>query len=361
MTHPITVEELLKLKGQTPILDVRTPDEFAKGHMPTADNLPLFNKEERARVGTTYKQQGREAAILLGFDLAGPKWSGLIKQALTLAPEKKVAVHCWRGGMRSGAIAWALDLYGFDTYVLKGGYKHYRNWVRRQTEVPYRLQVIGGLTGSSKTKILHELNKQGEQTIDLEDLAQHQGSSYGTKNCLVQPSQEQFENNLAARLSQLDPDRKIWVEDESGNIGRCMIPRPFYDQIRRAPLFDLQVDAQQRVENLVTEYGPLDKDYLVDCTDRIRKRLGLQNTKQAITAIREDRMADFIQLVLVYYDKTYRATLTGRDPALVFPVVIKGADAAANARQLSQASQNPQTTQNPQTPHNTQTTWTPHK
>ena len=125
--------------------------------------------------------------------------------------------------------------------------------------------------------------------------------------------------------------------------------------MRTAPLFDLQVDALQRVESLVTEYGSLDKDFLVECTDRIRKRLGHQNTKLAITAIREDRMADFIQLVLVYYDKTYRATLTGRDPALVFPVVIKGADAAANARQLLKATQNPQTT------HNTQPTWTPHK
>jgi tRNA 2-selenouridine synthase len=349
MIHPVTVEELIKQQGQIHVLDVRTPDEFAKGHLPNADNLPLFNNEERARVGTTYKQQGREAAILLGFDLAGPKWSGLIKQALALAPQKKVAVHCWRGGMRSGAMAWALDLYGFDTYVLKGGYKHYRNWVGKQSEAPYRLQVIGGMTGSGKTKLLHELNKQGEQSIDLEDLAQHCGSSYGSKNYMIQPSQEQFENNLAARLSHLDPNQPIWVEDESNNIGRCMIPRSFYHQIRKAPLLDLQVDAQQRVETLVTEYGGLDKDYLVECTDRIRKRLGLQNTKLAITAIREDRMADFIGLVLVYYDKAYRATLTGRDPALVFPVVIKGADTAANARRLLQ------------TKHTAQPTCTPHQ
>jgi tRNA 2-selenouridine synthase len=334
MIHPITIQELMKLPDQIPVLDVRTPEEFAKGHMPNADNLPLFNNEERARVGTTYKQQGREAAILLGFDLAGPKWSGFIRQALTLAPEKKLAVHCWRGGMRSGAMAWALDLYGFDVYLIKGGYKHYRSWVRKQSETPYNLQVIGGMTGSGKTKLLNELDKQGEQIIDLEDLAQHQGSSYGTKNYLIQPSQEQFENNLAARLNQLDPNREIWVEDESGNIGRVMIPRSFWQKIRKAPLFDLQVDAEQRVENLVREYGSLDKDFLVECTERIHKRLGLQNTRLAITAIRDDRMADFIRLVLVYYDKTYRATLTGRDPALVFPVIAKGADAATDARRL---------------------------
>lgn len=339
MIHPITFQELMKLPGRMPVLDVRTPDEFAKGHMPGADNLPLFDNEERARVGTIYKRQGREAAILLGFDLAGPKWSSFIRQALIRAPEKKLAVHCWRGGMRSGAMAWALDLYGFDTYVIKGGYKSYRRWVLQQSNMPYLLQVIGGMTGSGKTKILHELDRLGEQTIDLEDLAQHQGSSYGTLNRLVQPSQEQFENNLAARLSQLHHNREIWVEDESGNIGKCMIPRCFWDQIRKAPLFDLQVDAEQRVETLVNEYGSLDKAFLVECTDRIRKRLGLMHTKQAITAIHEDRMADFIRLVLVYYDKAYRATLIGRDPALVFPVVVKGADPLKDARRLLETRQ----------------------
>ena len=339
MIHPITIQELMKLPDRIPILDVRTPDEFTRGHMPGAGNLPLFDNEERARVGTTYKQQGREAAILLGFDLAGPKWSGFIRQALTLAPQKKLALHCWRGGMRSGAMAWALDLYGFDTYVLKGGYKHYRNWVQKQMEAPYRLQVIGGMTGSGKTKILHELEKLNEQTIDLEDLAQHRGSSYGTLNRLTQPSQEQFENNLAARLHQLDRNRETWVEDESGNIGKCMIPRSFWEQIRKAPLFDLQVDAEQRVETLVREYGSLDKAFLIECTDRIRKRLGLMHTKQAITAIHEDRMADFIRLVLVYYDKAYRATLNGRDPALVFPVVVKGADPLRDARRLLETRQ----------------------
>jgi tRNA 2-selenouridine synthase len=158
---------------------------------------------------------------------------------------------------------------------------------------------------------------------------------------MIQPSQEQFENNLAARLSQLDPDRNIWVEDESSNVGRCMIPRPFWDQIRKAPLFDLQVDVEQRVTTLVNEYGSLDKEFLVECTDRIRKRLGLLHTKQAITAIREDRMADFIRMVLVYYDKTYRASLIGRNPT---PVIVKGADPAADALSLLESKQTKWTT-----------------
>ena len=102
------------LKDPVPLADVRTPAEFEHGHIPGAFNLPLFSDEERVSIGTTYKQVGKEAAILLGFDFTGPKWSGFIKQALEMAPEKKIAVHCWRGGMRSGAMAWALDIYGFE-------------------------------------------------------------------------------------------------------------------------------------------------------------------------------------------------------------------------------------------------------
>src|ERR1700733_13551312 len=134
MVRPVLIQDFLQQDDNIALIDVRTPAEFEHGHIPGAFNLPLFSNEERVKVGTTYKQQGREAAILLGFDLAGPKWSGFIRQALTFAPEKKLALHCWRGGMRSGAMAWALDLYGFETYTIKGGYKNYRRWVLQQSD-----------------------------------------------------------------------------------------------------------------------------------------------------------------------------------------------------------------------------------
>ncbi|RYY23616.1 MAG: tRNA 2-selenouridine(34) synthase MnmH, partial [Chitinophagaceae bacterium] len=118
MHYPITISQFLISSPEIPLLDVRTPAEYAHGHIPGAFNLPLFSNEERVQVGTTYKQQGKEPAILLGFDLTGPKWSQFIKDALAVAPGKKVAVHCWRGGMRSGAMAWALNLYGFDVQVI---------------------------------------------------------------------------------------------------------------------------------------------------------------------------------------------------------------------------------------------------
>jgi tRNA 2-selenouridine synthase len=338
MTRPIHIEELLALPADIPVADVRTPAEFAHGHIPGAANLPLFSNEERVKVGTIYKQQGREAAILLGFDLTGPKWSGFIRQAQDIAPAKKIALHCWRGGMRSAAMAWALDLYGFEVFTIRGGYKSFRHWTLRQSQRPYPLSVIGGMTGSGKTRVLSRLRESGEQTIDLEDLAQHQGSTYGSLNRLIQPTQEQFENNLAIQLAKMDLQRSIWIEDESQNIGRCLIPKLFWAQVRDATLFDLQVPEAHRVAALVGEYGGLDKDFLIESTERIGRRLGPEQTKNAIAAIREDRMADFIRQVLVYYDKTYRKGLTGRELCRIVTIVAPDGNAKANAEHLLSAA-----------------------
>lgn len=339
MIHPITIDDFMRLKEPLPLGDVRTPAEFDHGHIPGAFNLPLFSNEERVLVGTTYKQVGKEAAILLGFDLTGPKWSGFIKQALEWAPDKKIALHCWRGGMRSGAMAWALDLYGFEVYLVKGGYKHYRRWVLDQFETTYSLFILGGMTGSGKTRILHELRALGQQIVDLEELAQHQGSSYGSMNKFVQPTQEQFENNLAGKLNQHDKQRKIWVEDESSTIGKCMVPRAFWNQMAASFLIDIKVPAAPRMEALVQEYGSLDKDFLLECTDRIRKRLGLDRAKIAMLAIKEDRMSDFIQVVMAYYDKAYRSGLIRRDPTQILHVDLEDTDHSQNAREILNAVQ----------------------
>ncbi len=322
MAKAISLDEYFKLS--IPLLDVRTPLEFAQGHVPGAINLPIFSNEERVQVGTTYKQQSREAAILLGFDLTGPKWSGFIREALEAAPDKRVAVHCWRGGMRSGAMAWALGLYGFEVYTIVGGYKSYRRWALAKFEEPWKLVVLGGMTGSGKTKILKELQSGGEQVIDLEALAQHQGSSFGTMNKLVQPTQEQFENDFAFKLHRLDPDKSIWVEDESLTIGKRIIPGPFWKTMRHAKVINLLVPNTCRVESLVEEYGPLDPGFLIECTERVKKRLGPEQTKHAIEAIKAGRMADFIRLLLVYYDKNYRRGIEKRHPEQVYPLESDG-------------------------------------
>lgn len=334
MIKTITINEFFLLPVTIPLADVRTPAEFAHGHIPGAFNLPLFSNEERVVVGTTYKQVGREEAILLGFDLTGPKWSGFIKQALEVAPDKKIAVHCWRGGMRSGAMAWALDLYGFEVYLIQGGYKNFRRWALDQFQQPANVVVLGGRTGSGKTRILQELAMLGEQVIDLEDLAQHQGSSYGTMNKLIQPTQEQFENNLAFQLKDIDGTKRLWLEDESRNIGRLTIPTPVFNQMSQAMLVDIHVDLEQRVRALTLEYGLLDKEFLTTCTSRIHKRLGPVQTKQAIAAINEGNMEEFIRIVLVYYDKTYHKDLGKRNAENVFSMNITSAEIAENAKQI---------------------------
>lgn len=334
MVKNITFDDFLDLAGAIALVDVRTPAEFAHGHIPGAFNIPLFSNEERILVGTTYKQIGREQAILLGFDLTGPKWSDYIRQAMIVAPGKKIAVHCWRGGMRSGAMAWALNLYGFEVYLIEGGYKSYRRWTHRLFESNRSVRILGGMTGSGKTKLLHELVKMGEQVIDLEGLARHQGSSYGTMNSMIQPTQEQFENNLAEQLKSLDLLRPTWIEDENLNIGKLSIPRTFWEQMKNATLINLVIAKDQRTRELVADYGWLDKDFLVSCTERIRKRLGPVQTTQAVAAIRENRMADFIGLVLVYYDKTYRSSLGKRDINQIFTIELSGEHKVDNAKRI---------------------------
>ncbi|HEX3386154.1 MAG TPA: tRNA 2-selenouridine(34) synthase MnmH [Mucilaginibacter sp.] len=335
MIRTLSIENFIQLDTAIPVADVRTPAEFTQGHIHDAHNIPLFSNDERAQVGTAYKQQGREEAILLGFDLTGSKWSGFIKRALAIAPDKKIALHCWRGGMRSGAMAWALNLYGFEVYLLEGGYKKYRRWVLDQFEKKYNLLILGGMTGSGKTRILHELQKAGEQVIDLEDLAQHQGSSYGTMNKLVQPTQEQFENDLATYLYRIiDKEKPLWLEDESITIGKRFIPNALWDQMRASQVIAVKVPLDTRVDFLVEEYGRLDKDFLIECTERIHKRLGPEQTKNAVLAINENRMTDFIRIVLVYYDKTYRTGLSKRSPEAIHELDCSGNDAAENAKQI---------------------------
>jgi tRNA 2-selenouridine synthase len=203
-----------------------------------------------------------------------------------------------------------------------------------QFDEKYNLLILGGMTGSGKTQILHELQKSGEQVVDLEDLAQHQGSSYGTMNKLVQPTQEQFENELATQLYHVSKDRPLWLEDESLTVGKRFIPKGLWEQMRAAEVISVKIPLASRIEFLVKEYGTLDKEFLKECTQRIWKRLGPEQTKNAIQAIEEGRMADFIALVLVYYDKTYRTGLSKRSPENIYEIECEGNDAVSNAAHL---------------------------
>lgn len=322
MVHSISIEQFLILREHIPIIDVRTENEYQQGHIPSAYNFPIFNHEERAQVGTMYKQKGREPAILLGFDIVGSKWRTFIEDALSISPDKKVIVHCWRGGMRSGAMAWALDFYGFETYVLEGGYKTFRHWSLSSFGKPLIIRLIGGMTGSQKTEMLHELQHQGEQIIDLEKVANHEGSAFGSRGYKIQPTQEQFENDLALHVFSLQSERITWVEDESRAIGKRILPEELWKQMQSANLIEVQMDFQRRFEFVFQKYGRLENSFLKEATSHISKRLGPVKTKEAITAIEENRMEDFIRIAIEYYDKTYRKCLENKSLNTLFPLEI---------------------------------------
>ncbi len=303
------IADFLAASAAVPILDVRAPAEYAQGHIPGAVSLPLFSDEERARIGTTYKQVNPEKAVLLGLDFFGPKLRTLVEQAKKLAPSQEVRLHCWRGGMRSGAVQWLLELAGFEVNLLDHGYKDYRRWAAAEFARPRQLRVLGGYTGSGKTVVLHALAAQGQPVLDLEGLANHKGSSFGSLGQPPQPTQEQFENDLAAALGALPTDRPVWVEDESRSIGSLHIPTPFFDQMQAAPLLALDVPRAARVPKLAEEYGRHDAGALASAVLRLRKRLGGLVTKEALTAVAEDDMDKMVDLILAYYDKTYAYTM----------------------------------------------------
>lgn len=320
-----------------PLLDVRAPIEFAQGHVPGALNLSLFTDEERARIGTTYKQVSQERAVHLGLEFFGPKMSAMVKQAQKLAPGKEVRLHCWRGGMRSGAVLWLLELAGFKVHLLDKGYKDFRREVLASFDAPRQWRVLGGLTGSGKTDVLHALaaTPYAQPVLDLEGLASHKGSAFGAIGQPAQPTQEQFENNLAAALAALPADVPVWVEDESRQIGRLTIPPALFAQLRTAPRWVLEVPRAARVAKLAAEYGAEDPTELAASIERIQKRLGGLATQQALAAVAAGDFALMVELVLDYYDKTYTYGLAQRpeEPNRTF-VPVSSCDPAANAAAL---------------------------
>lgn len=310
MPQSLALEPFLNTSGV--ILDVRSPSEYAQGHIPGAVSFPLFTDQERAQVGTCYKQQGRDQAVELGFEIAGPKCAEFVQKAKTLAPDRQIRVHCWRGGMRSEAIAWILGMAGLNVSVLVGGYKTFRRWAQTVTGEAKPIVILGGMTGMGKTAILHELAAQGEQILDLEALAHHRGSSYGNLGLPAQPTNEQFENEVAVHWAKLDATKPVWIEAESKRIGLCRIPESLFRQMDRSPVIEITRPRSERLTTLVELYGTADREELITATERIRKRLGGLRMQQAVDFIRQGQLAEACDIILDYYDKTYTYDLHRR-------------------------------------------------
>ena len=336
----IDIDNFLKLSEEFPVLDVRSPGEFNHAHIPSAYSVPIFTDEQRAIIGTAYLKESRQIAVNHGLNYFSERMKIIpeeISSIITEWQKNKVSppsssseaggllIHCWRGGMRSEAVAWLMNLYGYKIYLLKGGYKEFRRWALSQFEKKYSLKVLGGYTGSGKTDVLKELKKEGKTIIDLEGLANHKGSAFGSLGEKPQPSHEMFENLLALELLKTHDSNdngeahpknsnvEIWIEDESVHIGRVGIPKIFWQQMRSSPLFFLDIPFDERVNYIANTYGAFDKNELTECILRIQKRLGGLDTKNAILFLSENNFKGAFSILLKYYDKMYAESLNNRE------------------------------------------------
>lgn len=320
---PQVVSLDLFLKQSETLIDVRSPSEFKQGHIPHSYSIPLFSNEERALIGTLYKKEGHSRAIDLGLQIAGPKLYTWVNSARDCfkSSDAVQGITCWRGGMRSGFVARLLESIGIKTWTLQGGYQTYRRWTQDIiSSIPQqfpKLLVLGGLTGSRKTIILQNLKSLNEQVLDLENLAHHCGSVFGHLGMAKQgdqPSQEQFENDLAYQWNQFDLSQPIWIEDESRLIGKCYIPTPLYNSMKQSPVFYLECSEHQRLTHLLHFYGQASSEELIQATQQIKKRLGGQLFQEIIHLFFQNEKRAAFKKLLMYYDKSYQFQLTKRSP-----------------------------------------------
>lgn len=327
-------EDVFPLGARLPpfaLIDVRSPVEVARGALPFARALPLMSDEERHQVGLRYRDAGQEAAIELGYELAGPhlpERTRAWREATAAGPS---AVTCWRGGLRS---ALAVEMIGRpDALAVRGGYKGLRGHLASNLGVALerkQLVVIAGLTGSGKTEVVRELLgvDPSLQVLDLEGEARHRGSAFGAHDT-AQPSQATFENALAAALV-LDPAGMVVVEDESRFVGARTLPAPLFEAMTSAPVVILEVPLARRAERIFAEYvgAPTHRlgvgatrSRLEDALGRLRSRLGGARTKALIAALHDaeatwdDPVAHrgwIVPLLEGHYDRLYDRSMTAQ-------------------------------------------------
>ena len=303
--NKIGIVKFLELSEKYQVVDVRSPSEFTAGHIPGSVNIPLFDDSEREAVGIRYTREGRNKAILRGIELTGPAMHLKLKEAIKVAQKEMLLLYCWRGGMRSEAMAWLFSLGDIPVEVLEGGYKSYRHHILAALSETRKTIVLGGMTGSSKTLILKRLKELNHQVIDLEGLANHKGSAFGALGQPPQPSSEHFANLLFNEWKNLANDLPVWMEDESRNIGTVFMPDLFYENLNDSPVIVLLMDVRTRMPRLVEEYSAYPTDMIRESIMRISRRLGGDHTKEALSAVDTGNFEKAIEIALKYYDKAY--------------------------------------------------------
>ena len=311
MSHrqPIRVTDRHKFDT---LIDARSPGEFALDHIPGAINCPVLDDEERARVGTIYKQVSSFEAKRLGAAMVAANLARHLRETFADKPANwKPLVYCWRGGLRSGSMVTWLRLVGWDAQQMAGGYKAFRGHVISQLDelVPrMQMRVLCGATGSAKTRVLHALEQSGAQVLDLEGYANHKGSLLGNLPGIEQPSQKRFETLIAEQLESFDLSRPVYLEGESAKIGRLGVPLVLVEYMRKSPVIEVRATTEARLSYLLRDYA-----YLGDDPEALARKLGwLKEMQGNETVDRWQAWAQarelsplFEELMLRHYDPHY--------------------------------------------------------
>jgi tRNA 2-selenouridine synthase len=315
---PISTDEIK-------LVDLRSPSEFTLGAMPGAINLPLFDDVERAEVGTIYKQTGKIEAVQRGLEIVATKIPDFLNQLYQLAGNRRrILLHCWRGGMRSGSVAKMLRYTGVDAKVLTGGYKEYRKQVLGLIDkfADHPKLVLIGRTGSGKTQLLRKLKQQNLPVIDLEWLAMHRGSAFGDIHMpSAQPTQQNFENQLASDYFKVRQHRLIAVEIEQ-NIGQIHMPAKLRTNVYASPMVLVERSVDSRVNRLVEDYAPnwndVSRRAFIDRLEMLRHLLSTEIYQNISAAIQSGQLQIAARLMLEHrYDKVYDKGIARRTPQIV--------------------------------------------
>ena len=284
------------------IIDVRSPSEFHDDHIPGAINLPVLSDEERSLVGTLYKQDSFEGKKL-GAGLICKNISKMFESVLKYKNKDwQPLIYCQRGGERSKSVATILLRTGFKTNILSGGYKAYRRYVIDELEKlgdKIEFQVICGLTGSGKTKLLNELNRHGLQTLDLEAIAKHYGSLLGQYPSIAQPSQKQFESNLLVAMLRLNPEQRVFVESESRKIGNRQIPTVIIRKMRNSKCLWIEMTMEERINFLLKEYTHFveNPERFLNIIAKFENYLDKNNFTQLVDAYNKRQWEEFVKIL----------------------------------------------------------------
>jgi tRNA 2-selenouridine synthase len=329
------------------IIDTRSPAEYAEDHIPGALSCPVLDNDERAKIGTLYKQVSSFTAKKTGAALVARNIARHVETAFVDQPANwRPLVYCWRGGKRSGAMAHVLREIGWDAKTLEGGYKSYRKHVVEQLaelSQRFRFRVVHGVTGSGKSRFLRALKKAGAQTLDLEELAAHRGSVLGNLPERPQPSQKMFESLLLRELSGLDPRKPVHVEGESRKIGQLQVPTALIEAMRASECVVLETGLETRVALLMDEYRHFFDDIAalgaqLDCLVELHGREKIAEWKSL--AGRGEWRALVARLLEEHYDPAYKRSAARNFAKLSDAAVLKvpAADEAAFTRLAEEAA-----------------------